>query len=955
MAQTMQFALVAAIGAWLAASPLPAADAPLTFEKNIRPILKTHCFHCHGEDAKTKGGLDVRLKRLLLKGGEHGAVIVSGRPDSSLLYKNIASGEMPKGGKKLSPTEIATIRSWIASGAKTARAEPEDPNTALITEEERAWWAYQPLQKPTVPDNGARNPIDAFLLARLKQKGLSLSMAADRRTLIRRATFDLTGLPPTPEEIDLFLQDTALDAYDKLIDRLLDSPRYGERWGRHWLDVAGYADSEGYTEADTERPWAWRYRDYVIRAFNSDMPFDRFVQEQLAGDEMIKPPYANLSPDQIDKLTATGFLSMAPDGTGQGGDEKLARNEAIAGTLQIVGTSLLGLTLDCARCHNHRYDPIPQTDYYRMRAVFEPALDWNNWRTPAARQISLYTDADRAKAAAIEEQAQLIDADRAKKVDHFIGLTLDWQLAKQPEKLRPSLGTAYRTPEASRTAEQKALLKDHPSIGNISAGSLYLYDNEYNIEAGKRDTERKAKLATHIERIRKAAIAAAPENNRALLDTARQTAADKRTGEQKQLLASHPAAAVDETSLSQFDSAAAAELKPLTDGAQRFRDMLSEKILKDLAAKAKDLRDTKPEEHFVRALTESPGPLPVTRLFHRGDHAQPKDAVKPGELTVVSLPTNPIPEKDPALTSSGRRLALAKRLTDGTHPLTGRALMNRVWLHHFGRGLVDTPGDFGRLGELPSHPELLDWLAVDFAQNGWQLKRLHKLIMTSHAYRQTARRTKQLDDADPDNRLLGRMNVRRIEAEIIRDSALAISGQINLEMFGKPVSVMEDEVGQFIIGRENLDGERKPGQVVDLKGQQYRRSVFIQARRSRVLSLFNAFDAPMMEPSCAKRPVSTVAPQALIFMNNDFILGQSRALAARLQKSHPEKLDPQIAFAWNLVLCREPNAADLTRARAFLTTQTALFTEQKDKEAGLTALTSYCHALISSNGFIYVD
>ena len=947
---------LAVSAALLAVSTVTSDAAPaLTFEKDIRPIFKTHCFQCHGEEGKTKGGLDVRLKRLLMKGGEHGPAIVSGRPDSSLLYKNIVSGEMPKGGKKLAPAEIALIRAWIDKGAPIARAEPEDPNAALITEEERAWWAFQPLRKPAVPANGATNPIDAFLLARLKQKGLSLSLAADRRTLLRRATFDLTGLPPTPEETEAFLKDTAPDAYDKLVDRLLASPRYGERWGRHWLDVAGYADSEGYTDADSERAWAWRYRDYVIRAFNSDMPFDRFIQEQLAGDEMVQPPHTQLSPEQIDKLTATGFLCMAPDGTGQGGDEMLARNEAIAGTLQIVGTSLLGLTLDCARCHNHRYDPIPQADYYKMRAIFSPALDWKNWRVPAARQISLYTDADRAKAATIEEQAKALDADRTKKVDHFIGLTLDWQLTKQPENLRTALRTAYRLPDANRTAEQKTLLKDHPSIGNISAGSLYLYDSEYNGEATKRDNERKTKLAAHIERIRKSSIEAAPADKRASLDTARQVAADKRTAEQKQLLSAHPAVAVEESSLAQFDAAAAADLKPLADRAQQFRDMLSEKLLKEMAAKAKEVRDTKPEEQFIRALTEPAGALPLTHIFHRGDHAQPKDAVKPGELTVVSLPTNSIPEKDAAVPSSGRRLALAKRLTDGTHPLAGRALVNRIWLHHFGRGIVDTPGDFGRLGELPSHPELLDWLAADFAQNGWQLKRLHKLIMTSHAYRQTAQRTKQLDAADPENRLLGRMNVRRIESEIIRDSALALSGQINLEMFGKPVPVMEDEVGQFIIGRENLDGERKPGQVVDLKGQQHRRSVYVQVRRSRVLSIFNSFDAPTMEPTCAKRTVSTVAPQALIFMNNDFIISQSRAMAMRLQKAHPENPDRQLALAWEIALCREPGAADLARARAFLTTQTTLFTEQKDKEAGLTALSSYCHALISSNAFIYVD
>ncbi len=955
MALPSPISVFALLGVSLAAAHLHAAPAAPTFEKDVRPILKAHCFHCHGEDGKTKGGLDVRLRRLLVQGGEKGAAVIVHQPDASPLYKNVASGEMPKGAKKLAPAEIAIIKAWIAGGALTLRAEPQDPNAALITEEERAWWAFQSLKNAAVPQKGVAHPIDAFLLERLQSQGLGFSPLADKRTLLRRASFDLTGLPPSPEETAAFLKDSAPDAYEKLVDRLLASPRYGERWGRHWLDVAGYADSEGYTEADRERLWAWRYRDYVIGAFNRDLPFDQFIQEQLAGDEMVPPPHANLSQGQIDKLAATGFLRMAPDGTGQGVDEKVARNENIAGTLQIVGNALLGLTLECARCHNHRYDPIPQADYYRMRAIFEPALDWNNWRVPAARQISLYTDADRSKAAAIEDQAKVLDAERQKKVEHFITLTLDWQLGKQPESLRASLRDAYRTPDANRTAVQKTLLKDHPSIGNISAGSLYLYDNEYSGEAAKRETERKTKLAAHVERIRKAALEKAPAEARAPLDAARQTTADKRTEAQKQLLATHPAAAVDEASLAQFDVAAAAEIQALSDRAKGFRDMMSEKILKDMAAKAKDVRDTKPEEQFILALTEPAGAQPLTHIFHRGDHAQPKAAVKPGELSVVEQPGHSIPEKSTGLGSSGRRLALAKRLTDGTHPLTGRAIVNRVWLHHFGRGIVDTPGDFGRLGEQPSHPELLDWLAVDFARNGWKLKRLHKLIMTSHAYRQTAQRSDKADAADPDNRLLGRMNVRRMESEAIRDSVLSASGRLNLEMFGKPVPVMEDEVGQFVIGRENLDGERKPDKTIDLKGQENRRSVYIQVRRSRVLSLFNAFDAPAMEPACAKRPVSTVAPQALIFMNHDFILAQSLAMAQRLVQAHRDQPDLQVALAWELALCREPKAEDMARAKTYLAAQTAVFAGQKDPAPAVTALASYCHALLSSNGFLYVD
>lgn len=850
-----------------------APSGELTFEKHVRPILKAQCFACHGEGEKLKGKLDLRLRRLIEQGGASGPSLITGQRDKSLLFEKIAKEEMPPGKKKLTKDEVALIGRWIAEGAKTARLEPAAmPPGIQFTQEEKEFWAFQPIQRPDLPrvqqTNRVRTPIDAFLLAKLEEKKLAFAPEADKQTLIRRATFDLLGLPPTPEEVARFLADSAPDAYERLIDRLLASPHYGEHWGRHWLDVAGYADSEGYSTDDTVRPHAYKYRDYVIRSFNAGKPFDQFIREQLAGDELVKQPYENLGPDDIEKLTATGFLRMAPDGTASSVDQNVARNQVMADSLKIVSTSLLGLSVGCAQCHNHRYDPIPQTDYYRLRAIFEPAYDWKNWKPPAARRISLYTDADRQQAAQIEVKAVEIDAARLKKQAEFIENTFDKELAKLPEKLREPIRVARKTEATKQTPEQKQLLKDYPSV-NVTDGSLYLYDPK-----------------------------------------------------------------------------AAAELKKLADEAAK-------------------MRATKPVEDFIRALTEVPGEIPLTFLFQRGDHAKPKQVLSPGDLTILAAhnPT-PIPDKNPTLPTSGRRLAFAARLTDRKHPLPARTLVNRVWLHHFGKGIVGTPGDLGFLGERPTHPQLLDWLASEFTASGWELKRLHKLLMTSTAYRQVARREPTKDTLDPDNRLLGRWTVRRLEAETIRDSILSLSGQLNCKMFGPPIPVMEDEVGQFVIGIENKNGENRPGPILPMHGEDFRRSVYVQVRRSRPLSMIDTFDAATVDPNCEARASSTVTPQSLLFMNSEFVVSQAEFLAGRVRQGAGPDAVQQVTYAWRLAFGLDPTDGEIKDAVAFLSEQTATLQQLPTAKPGvcakpvdpkLRALASLCQALVSGNGFLYVD
>lgn len=797
-----------------------AADAP-TFERDVRPILKTYCLDCHGGGEKLAGNLDLRLKRFAVKGGDSGPAIVPGNAGASLLIERTKAGEMPPSEKKVPADKIPVIEQWIAAGALVGRDEPEQlPPGIDITPEERRFWSFQPIRRPDPPQLAdtvaspsqqsqqpntdiVRTPIDAFVLARLRARGLLFAPETDRLTLIRRVAFDLTGLPPAPNEIDQFLNDQSPDAYERMLDQYLQSPHYGERWGRHWLDVAGYADSEGNGNDDTPRPYAYKYRDYVIRSFNADKPFNQFIIEQMAGDELVPQPWANLPSEQIEKLAATGFLRMGVDGTATGSpDEPLAANTVVGDTIKIVSSSLLGLTVGCAQCHDHKYDPIPQSDYFRLRSVFEPALDPAHWRRPAQRLVSLYTDADRTKATAVDTEAGALQTEYNAKQAKFVAAALEKELEKHPEDQRGAFRDAYNAPADKRTDVQKKLLADNPSV-NINPGVLYQYNKE-----------------------------------------------------------------------------AADELK---------------KDQEKIAAK----RAEKPVEDFVSVTNEVAGVLPVTHLFHRGDHRQPKQAVTPGDLTIAAPEGQrvEIADKDLAVASSGRRLALSRHFMSGKHPLVGRVLANRLWLHHFGRGLVETPGDFGMLGTRPTHPELLDWLADEFARQGWSLKQMHRLIMTSTVYRQAsgvvgyvsnvpgsgaAGETERLESAqvtnlrhdarkiDSENALYWHFPLKRLEAEALRDRMLTASGRLDRTQFGPAVAVEENFAGQVVVK------EDKP-----------RRSVYLQVRRTKPVSFLTTFDAPVMTVNCERRTSSTGAVQSLTLMNSEWVLKEAEVFAQRVRGQTP--------------------------------------------------------------------
>ena len=860
------FVLLAALLA--SCSQLVAAGA-VSFEKDVRPILKAHCFHCHGEEEELGGGLDLRLKRLMLTGGESGPAIVAGQPDGSLLVDYLTSGLMPPEDVAVRPTEdeITTIVNWIASGAAVEGPEPATIDRGFyITNLERQFWSFKPVVRPSLPrvkdPTRAANEIDLFLLEKLESAELGFSDQASKEVLVRRAYLDLTGLPPTPSQVEHFMLDSQPDAYVRLIDDLLSSPRYGERWGRHWLDAAGYADSEGQTDSDAERPWAFFYRDYVVRSFKQGKPYDQFIREQIAGDELVGADRSNLSPEQVEQLTGTGFLRMVSDGTGAGAGSDEGRNAVVSETVKMVSSSLTGLTVGCAQCHNHRYDPISQKDYYRIRAIFEPALNWKSWVTPQNRKVSLYTSADREAKAKAEEEIKSIEAERVKKQQAYIDATFEKEIAKLPEDVQQSVREAHTAAGKDRTDEQKALIKKYPSTV-VTPGNLYL-----------------------------------------------------------------------------FDRAASDDLKTYTEKQTKLREAL------------------KPEE-FLRVLTEPAGEPPVTYVFSRGNFDSPLDAVEPGELSVISgLASMEIPHNAEQVNTTGRRTAFAELLTSGNHPLVSRVMVNRVWAHHFGTGIVDTPGDFGFLGGRPTHPELLDWLADEFVQSGWDIKQLHRIIMTSTAYQQTSNRNAQGNQIDRQKRLLWSMPVRRLESEAVRDGILAVSGMLDEQMAGVPVPVMADITGQWVIGKENLNAGR-PGPVIDMKGQQYRRSLYIQVRRSRPLAVLEPFDLPELAPNCTKRPSSTVPTQSLELLNSDFVTAQSRFFAVKLTKQSQD-IEHQVSQAWRTAFGKEITDEEKEEAISFVTEMQEVLTKeyesrQLNDDPIIDAVAVFCQALLSSNQFLYIE
>ncbi len=763
----------------LGGTALKAAD----YQSDIKPILAEHCYSCHSR-LKQKSNLRLDAGSLIHKGGKNGPAVVAEKNSESLLLEKIRSQDdderMPPEGNPLSSGEIALLEEWIAAGAIFPADEP-------IPATPSEHWSFQSLRAVAPPEikdvRQARNPIDNFVIAALEQRGWVPASAASPRALLRRAHLDLTGLPPTPAEQDQFLADTSPEALDRVVDELLARPTYGERWARHWLDVVRYADSNGY-ERDAEKPYVWRYRDYVINALNEDKPFNRFVIEQLAGDEL--PEFT------AETMIATTYLRL-----GHWDDEPADPPTDVFDQLDdIVSTSaqaFLGLTLGCARCHDHKFEPLPTRDYYSMVAVFNP----------------------------------------------------------------------LERPRDGRT--------------------------ELAVPVGTR-----AELAALVERDR----------------------------EMDRLTKSEPALAPDV-----------------------------------IEARTNQLRLATPDLPLAYLWREpSPNP-PASFVMERGSATRPGDPVQPAVPAILVNNIQPVfPPADDR--TSRRRLGLARWLADPENPLTARVIVNRVWQKHFGHGLVRTPNDFGLMGDPPTHPELLDWLANWFMHDAnWSLKRLHRLILTSNTWRMSAQSNPEYAAADSEVRLLWRMPYRRLQVEAIRDSMLAVSGQLNPKMFGP---AMKPPIPAAAV---EANTDRESSWTPSDPGEWSRRSIYVYIKRGLVVPLLEVLDLADTVNSCPQRQVTTVAPQALSLFNGDFVNEQARQFANRLRQEAGPGRSGQIELAWRLALCRTPRPAEIAAMNSFCAQEASRLIAEAAAEnrelakpdAEQLALVQMCRVILNLNEFVYAE
>jgi hypothetical protein len=1008
---------------WLAATAPARGETPALdpkdvtfFETKVRPILVEKCYGCHSsEGKKVRGGLLLDTRAGWVKGGDSGPAIVPGDPENSLLVQAVKYTEpdlqMPPKGK-LPDETISVLIDWVKRGAPDPRTGPVSvkKERTIDLEEGRKWWAFRPLIRPEPPkvrdESWCRTPIDRFILARLEEKGIRPAREANRRQWLRRASFDLTGLPPTPEAIDTFLADASSDAFEKAIDRLLASPGYGERWARHWLDLARFAESHGF-EHDYDRPTAYPYRDFVIEALNRDLPYDTFVRWQLAGDEF--------APEDPLALKATGFLAAGVHSTQITANQvEKERYDELDDIVNTTGTAMLGLTIGCARCHDHKFDPIPQRDYYRLVSIFTTTVrsevelnvpqpgyeqahqEWAKAHAPFVEALKAYETAELGKCLdAFETGLNFVDRGQA------------W-VALEPAEMKSAGGATFtklddgsirvggknaeretytivaRVDRPGIAAVRLEALADDPLVkkgpGRAANGNFDLTD--FRLKAGPVDGSKPAEVVP-LKNPR-ATFEQAGLPLRAAIDD------DKKSGWAVDPKFGQDQAAAFETdtmisspvlltftlefqgntghNLGRFRLSVATTPAPGLRGPslpQRVattldtpRDQRTPEQVVTLRkwfgtidpgwqALKKPLDEharAEPKRPVVKALISSEG-LPAVRLhtqgadfldkthfLKRGDPNQKLEEAPPGYLHVLMSPS----EEDEhwrvnppkGWRTSYRRRALAEWITDedaGAGHLLARVIVNRLWQHHFGRGIVATPSDFGAQGERPSHPELLDWLATELIAGGWRLKPIHRLIMQSAVYREGVEPDPASVAIDPDNALFGHRTRRRLEAESIRDAMLAVSGKLDPTMYGSGT----------------------------LDERQERRSIYFTVKRSQLIPMMVLFDAPDALQGTAVRPSTTIAPQSLLLMNSPIVREWAAGLARRVLAKAPGAPDQAVALAYEIALGRPPSATERKDALVFLDEQERSLGH--DKGSRQEALTDFCQVLMSLNEFVFTE
>jgi len=897
-----------------------AADGQKTEAPAAAAILSQKCFQCHGAMVQMSN-LGLNTRAAMLKGGTQGPAIIPGNAEASLLYRRITGQDKPVMPlaplASLKPEEIAAIKDWINQGAPwaddsaaPARVPPTvKPDSGLlnygnyherpVTDADREWWSFKQPVRPQVPSvkdsRWSRNPIDAFVKSALDQARFSPAPVADRNTLIRRAYLDLLGLLPSPAEVDAFVKDGSPDAYARLIDRLLESPHYGERWGRLWLDVARYGDTTGY-EFDLDKPEAWRYRDYVIKALNEDKPYNRFILEQLAGDELDHPTY--------DSVAATGFLRLGPRVADREDENPEYRFDYLDDMIRTTYQGLQGLSVNCARCHDHKFDPITRKDYYKTLAIFNSAVEYDHPLAPwaEAENYEKIRKEINAKIKPLRKQIAEIEAPYRRE-----------QAKRRLTTLPADVQEAINTPEVKRTAGQKLLAAQFPQgpvVSDDDPDEIPMLGLPIRgtvarpgplIKVGVEDEKSRKKLLDQIAELR------------AQLPPMPQLAFGMRDGD--------------------FRFIPHRPFQPGTSGI----------VYENFGFRGKYVPE--PGDHYEPppAYFASNGLTPF-----REEIKAP--VIRPGFLTVLTKGNPPVadPPKDGRPTS-GRRRALAEFITSEENPLTARVMVNRIWYQHFGQGIVATPNNFGKMGARPTHPELLDWLATEFMRQRWSIKQMHRLIMNSETYRMASTYYQAVAaERDSTDKLLWRFPVKRLEAEILRDIILSASGRLNPQAGGKPFF---PPISQAV-----LDTARNRGiwTVTKEEPSTWRRSVYAYVKRNMKYPMFDVFDEPDTNITCERRDVTTVPTQALTLLNNEFVLLHAKGFAERVAREGGNDATAQVTLAYRIAFSRDPSARELDQSVRFLTQQENA-AGAPSEAARLAALGDLAHVIFNANEFVYIN